>query len=625
MPLRITGMSSGMDTEKIVADLMRVERIPVDRLKQQKIKTTWTMDAYREINSKLAGLRAKLNDMRYSSDWKLSKASSSDETSVTVSASGTANPASHTILVNELAKAAAKSSSAGLSNSGLTAENTVQSLTISDTNNQMNVTLNGIKKTITLTNQTYADDNALASELKTQLDAAFGSNKVAVSVVSNKLTFTPQGTTDATGDYRPQFTLEEVSGKTGVANLGFNMAATSKPSYKINKDSTIAELAASNKFKTALSSTSGSFTINGQGFSFTSSDTISSILNKVNSSNAGVYMSYDEISDKVMISSKDTGSAAKVQLTDEAAGFLKSLGLTSGLTMEETAGSDADVTIDGVRSFRASNSFSLDGVTYTINKKTTSAVNVNITRDLDSMVTKIKDFVTSYNETLELMNKRVKEPVYRGYPPLTDEQKQDMKESDIKLWEEKAQSGMLHNDTTIKKVVSSIRELTSQKVEGVSSESNVFVQIGIETLPYNSKLPNEAGKLVIDETKLRAALSKDPDSVIAMFSNQQIAPESETPEEKKVRLSKTGIAQRMYDEITSSIDQLVDRAGGVGSAMLDRSTDLGEKLFNLENKITDKNNRLIKIEDYYYKKFAAMEKAISNSNSQLAMLSKQFG
>ncbi len=56
----------------------------------------------------------------------------------------------------------------------------------------------------------------------------------------------------------------------------------------------------------------------------------------------------------------------------------------------------------------------------------------------------------------ELQNK-LSEKRYRKFEPLTEEQKKDMKENDIKLWEEKAQSGILRNDSDIQNMLYSLR------------------------------------------------------------------------------------------------------------------------------------------------------------------------
>ena len=60
--LRITGLATGLDTDQIVSDLMKVERIPYDRLYQSKQLAEWKRDTYREITSLLAGFKSEFFD-----------------------------------------------------------------------------------------------------------------------------------------------------------------------------------------------------------------------------------------------------------------------------------------------------------------------------------------------------------------------------------------------------------------------------------------------------------------------------------------------------------------------------------------------------------------------------------
>ncbi|KOS04347.1 hypothetical protein AM598_01450, partial [Paenibacillus polymyxa] len=65
--------------------------------------------------------------------------------------------------------------------------------------------------------------------------------------------------------------------------------------------------------------------------------------------------------------------------------------------------------------------------------------------------------IISPNDLLNTFGSKVKEEKYRDYQPLTDEQKKDMKENDITLWEQKAKSGLLKNDNILSSAVSSMR------------------------------------------------------------------------------------------------------------------------------------------------------------------------
>ena len=51
--MRISGLASGMDTEKMVTDLMNAHRIPLDKINQKKQYLEWQLDDYRTTNRQL--------------------------------------------------------------------------------------------------------------------------------------------------------------------------------------------------------------------------------------------------------------------------------------------------------------------------------------------------------------------------------------------------------------------------------------------------------------------------------------------------------------------------------------------------------------------------------------------
>lgn len=53
MVMRVGGLASGMDTDQIISDLMKAERIPLDKLNQKKQYLEWQRDDYREMNSQM--------------------------------------------------------------------------------------------------------------------------------------------------------------------------------------------------------------------------------------------------------------------------------------------------------------------------------------------------------------------------------------------------------------------------------------------------------------------------------------------------------------------------------------------------------------------------------------------
>ncbi len=98
-------MSSGLDVEQIIEDLMRVERIPVDRVFQQKVEAEWQRDAYRDVNMKFLRLRNMSFDLSLQGTFDKKTATSSHEGILTVTATGRAQEGQYELQVEQLAAA----------------------------------------------------------------------------------------------------------------------------------------------------------------------------------------------------------------------------------------------------------------------------------------------------------------------------------------------------------------------------------------------------------------------------------------------------------------------------------------------------------------------------------------
>ena len=105
-PIRMTGMTSGLDTESIVKALVSNHSNKVDKLKKQKTKNEWKQEQYKEINKEVYGLYTSISNLRFTSAYNLKKSTVSDATKATVSTSNIAAQGTHTLEVLELARAA---------------------------------------------------------------------------------------------------------------------------------------------------------------------------------------------------------------------------------------------------------------------------------------------------------------------------------------------------------------------------------------------------------------------------------------------------------------------------------------------------------------------------------------
>ena len=243
---------------------------------------------------------------------------------------------------------------------------------------------------------------------------------------------------------------------------------------------------------------------------------------------------------------------------------------------------------------------------------TVSAVTMTSTTDTKEIKDKIKDFVKNYNEMLDSLNGLLKEKKHRDFPPLTKEQREDMSESEQKLWDEKAKSGLLRNDSLIREGLAKMRMQFSSPVGNLGDKTiDSLAEIGITTSPRMT----ENGKLVIDEEKLDKALAKDPEQVVKMFT-QRGSVDAKTGEDTR------GITERLRDEIKNLTRNIEKKAGKEGAT--DQSYGIGKKIVESDDRITKLQAKMKDIEARYWKQFTAMEKAINKANEQSGMFA-QFG
>ncbi|MGN7478794.1 flagellar filament capping protein FliD [Solibacillus silvestris] len=248
-----------------------------------------------------------------------------------------------------------------------------------------------------------------------------------------------------------------------------------------------------------------------------------------------------------------------------------------------------------------------------------SSVNLSSTTNVDEMMNKIKEFVTTYNGLIKDLNDQTKEAKYRDYAPLTAEQKKDMEENEIKLWEEKAKSGLLRNDSLIRDGLANMRSLIYQSNPGLEgSKYNTLFNIGITT----SKSYNDGGTLEIDEDKLRKAIEEDPDAVERLFKNSEGKKDDVvTYVENGVTKTKTvdtrGYLYQLRDSMKAMEVNIEKKAGR--STMTDAQYSIGKSLIDNEKRIDTWQAKLKNIEARYWKQFTAMETAINKANQQSSM------
>ena len=105
--VRVSGLASGMDIDSIVKDLMRAERMPLDKIEKEKTTLEWKRDAYREINTAIYSFYNDLLDFTLERNYQTRSISSTNEDFITATAASGAGTGTYTISeVTHLATAA---------------------------------------------------------------------------------------------------------------------------------------------------------------------------------------------------------------------------------------------------------------------------------------------------------------------------------------------------------------------------------------------------------------------------------------------------------------------------------------------------------------------------------------
>ena len=167
-------------------------------------------------------------------------------------------------------------------------------------------------------------------------------------------------------------------------------------------------------------------------------------------------------------------------------------------------------------------------------------------------------------------------------------------------------SGTLKNDSIISGVLNQMRSAMSSVVGGVSG-ANALNKLGINT----SSNYLENGKLTIDETKLKEAISANPNQVYELFAADG------------TKDSEKGLARRITSALDDARTKITTKAGS-GTTTVNNSFVLGRLLEGYEDQMTRFEDRLASLESRYWKQFTAMEQAIQKANSQSSYLSGMF-
>ncbi len=625
---RVTGLS-GFDVDKTVKDLMKAENAKLDKLKQKQTKTQWEQDAYREITTALSAFQSSYFDyLKPETNFRspntfaifTSNVSVNGTTSTEVSVTGTGSINNLSHKINSITQLASADTYVGAaaniaSLNGKVYADDAAFLADMPATFKINLGIDSNTKSIEVDTTGVTKIEEFVTKLNSAISSKFGAGYTNVAQVDDT------GSGKRLKLYMPSSNVKVISqsgSETSTAWIGISSGSQSND-YASKTLATHFSWVDDDLKTMKIGDTS----LYDMGIRTT--DTIAQMSTKIEAAGVGATLKYNTLTDKFELKAQSEGEANNLTVSNE---FLTAFKLNAtGST--HNAGKNAVFNLDGIDLVKSSNNFTIEGVNYTLNKThdaSAGAIDVSLKPDADKIADRIKTFINTYNGLIASVGAKLDEKVYRSYTPLTDDQRENMSEDDIKLWETKAKSGILRNQTDLESMLVNMRKAFSDAVQGAGIS---LAEIGIT----NTANYKELGKLEIDDTKLKSAITNNYSKVVSLFTSKSDKDYQDSANVTE-RFNESGIADRLNDVLqdmvrttkgnSTSKGILLEKAGKIGDTT-EQTSVLSKQLTDYEDRVYDMIEYLNDKENYYYEKFSKIESALAQMNAQSSSLTNMLG
>ena len=493
-----------------------------------------------------------------------------------------------------------------------------KSISVSYGGQTKNIELIGDKEAIT-SFETFKDS------LQNKLNKAFGSENVTVGKDSNgSLTFTAK---DNKQTLQISAGSKELQNALGITSTQSNKISTGSSLWE-NRDKLGLEKDTKYNTKEELNKALENFTVNGTKIEgITADTTVSELLTAINNNkDAGVTATYLGSENKFVLSSNEKGLGRKITLgpdpdnpnnkKDDAANLI-----FGGVSTDGTDG-EMSILYNGVQTTitSSSNTFSIDGLdiraTNTFNTGSATAeggVSFTASADTEKVTETVKKFIEAYNAMIDEVRTQATTKPDSNYKPLTDDQKNEMNETSIKNWEDKAKEGILYNSSALKDLDNATQGIfSSMMINGVSYDD--LEKIGISF----SDDYTAGGKIVFDEEKFKTAMDSDPEKVSDLFTGTHGIVNT-------IDSTLSTYATRYASRNGNSYGVLIEEAGSEKLSLTLTNNSIYKELKDMQETITNLQSQLSTEQDRYISQFTQMERLINQMNSQSSYLSQLGG
>lgn len=649
--LRMTGMYSGMDTESVIQQLVKARAQKVTNLKNDQKKLEWKQTLWQDLNKRIYKLyTGTLSNMRLTGSYAKKKTSISDPTKATITASEGAVNGTQTLEVKQLAKAGYLTgatvsmkrkgdvpiySEGEADDSG--SEKTLADLGVGD-DGTLTVEANGKTFTVDAKKEDSIkdfikkfNDAAAATGVNADIKMEYDKGKITVSGAdadagfkmsssapsgSNKTILQGLGLADASETQTGTFLGHAITEKGDIYLPGdFKNHSEKDKDYKAKVSDITPDLVGKKLRLTVGTGADAKVTL----VEITADMEIGTLTSKL--SEGGVKASFDEQNQRFFISSTGTGNKNEFTLegldennqTDDSAlidlGLLAGHKYGNGSESTRIEGQDAEIILNGAKFTSDTNTITVNGLSVTASAVTSEEVTITTDTDYDGIYDMIKDFITEYNDIMNEMTKLYSADSARKYTMLSDEEKEAMTDDEVEKWESTIKDSLLRRDKDLNAVMECMRGAINKGYD-IGGQTLFLVNFGVGTGSYFDTEKGERNALHIfgdsDDDKysdkdndLKAAIAKDPDQVIELFA---------------------AMSKDMYNSLQKTMASTDYRS--IYKVYDDKR--MKTEYDNYTKKIKEEEKKLNAYEDKWYKKFSAMEVALSklqsNQNSLTSML-----
>lgn len=512
----ISGLSSGIDWQSIVTNLIAVKHVPIDTLTKKITDNQAQVAALGDLKTKASAFQTAVSSLRgaitadgsgnvFKAKQTFASASRTDGNTASppaslmgVSVTNAAATGTHTIEIKRIAtsekigSATFASQSAALGFSGsftLTGANgatiTVSATdTLADIRDRINNANTGASATgVSASIVQVSSTQFILALTNTQTGQALTLGAETGGVLNSLGLSADGGATYSNELQKAQTARFTVDGLTDPTRYESSFLTSS--SLKLNTVATTATYPGSFDIKVGASTV----TVN-----YDNTDTIDSLKTKINNAitaagggnavfDAGTSASVmtDGSGARLVI---NTGNGSTVSFTDTN-GLLAGLGMNNDLVIQRNSNTVNDV---------------IPGVTLTLfQAEEGTKINLEIDQDQTAVKTAVQSFVTAYNDLRTFINQN----------SLTD----------ATTGQKSSSAGVLFGSTTLSTIKQQLGQIVGSGVAGASQDFSVLAQIGITFVDNNTVSdPTKNDTLQLDESKLDTAILNNPDNVRRLFS-----------------------------------------------------------------------------------------------------------